>query len=101
MQPLERTYIGYMLGMMQPVRDVVPQGRQYIIFSLNAGNGDTNEASSTGIWRCVMDHYIQKDNVFQICKLLEFVGTLNNLPTNCQQRCQSADDIAYSLIVGV
>lgn len=36
---------------MQHVRDVVLQGRQYIIFSMNAGNGDINETSSTGIWR--------------------------------------------------
>ena len=36
---------------MQPVNIVVYQGGQCTIFSLNTGNGDPNETSSTGIWR--------------------------------------------------
>jgi len=35
---------------MQPAEIVAYQGKQYTIFSLNAGNGDTNETSSMGIW---------------------------------------------------
>jgi len=35
---------------MKPAEIVVYQGRQYTIFSLNAGNGKANETSSTGIW---------------------------------------------------
>ena len=51
MRPSEHIYIGFMLGKIQPVKDVVLQGRQYVIFPLDAGNGNTNETSFTGIWR--------------------------------------------------
>jgi len=49
-QPLEYTYIRSRPKRLQPAEIVAYQGRQYIIFSLNAGNGNTNETSSTGIW---------------------------------------------------
>lgn len=64
MQPLEFIYIGFTLGKMQPARDVVLQGRQYTIFFLNAGSGDTNETSYTWIWRWMgyETHFLQRRN---------------------------------------
>jgi len=49
-QPLEYIYIRSRPKRMQPAEIVAYQGKQHTVFSLNAGNGDTNEASSTGIW---------------------------------------------------
>lgn len=51
MQPLGHIYTGFRPVEMQLVKDAGCQGRQYIIFTLNVGNGNTNEASSTRIWR--------------------------------------------------
>ena len=50
MQPLEHIYIRLRPKRTQPAEIVAYQGKQYTIFSLNAGNGDVNGTSSTGIW---------------------------------------------------
>lgn len=61
-------YIGSRPKKMQPVKVAAYQERQYVIFSLNVGNGDSNGTGCTGTWRqtyfCdpLLEKNIQKDD---------------------------------------